>query len=224
VGATGIPPIGAIGQLSQLGFGIAAPGQVPVNLMSANTAGGAAGQCTDLMNDFKVGKAIGATPAKQVAAQCLGIAVGSVVGVLVYRALIPDPQAMLLTEDWPAPAVATWKAVAQTLTAGLDSLSTSVRWAILLGGLAGLALVLLEAVLPAERARYLPSAAALGLSFILPASVSGMMASGALLAWLVGLRWPGLTAVYAVTAAAGLIAGESTVGIGASLWQLLQRT
>ena len=223
VGATGIPPIGAIGQLSQLGFGIAAPGQVPVNLMSANTAGGAAGQCTDLMNDFKVGKAIGATPSKQVAAQCLGIAVGSVVGVLVYRALIPDPQAMLLTEEWPAPAVATWKAVAQTLTAGLASLSASVRWAILLGGLAGLALAVLEAALPARRARYLPSAAALGLSFILPVSVSGMMASGALLTWLVGLRWPGLTAMFAVTVAAGLIAGESTVGIGASLWQLLQR-
>jgi uncharacterized oligopeptide transporter (OPT) family protein len=223
VGATGIPPIGAIGQLSQLGFGIAAPGQVPVNLMSANTAGGAAGQCTDLMNDFKVGKAIGATPAKQVAAQCLGIAIGSVVGVLVYRALIPDPQAMLLTEEWPAPAVATWKAVAQTLTAGLESLSASVRWAILLGGLAGLALGVLEAVLPARRARYLPSAAALGLAFILPASVSGMMASGAILTWLVGLRFPDLTGRYAITAAAGLIAGESMVGIGASLWQLLQR-
>ncbi|CDF92264.1 Oligopeptide transporter, OPT family [Pseudomonas sp. SHC52] len=43
VGATGIPPIGAIGQLSQLSFGIVAPGQVPINLMSANTAGGSAG-------------------------------------------------------------------------------------------------------------------------------------------------------------------------------------
>jgi putative OPT family oligopeptide transporter len=223
VGATGIPPIGAIGQLSQLGFGIAAPGQVTVNLMSANTAGGAAGQCTDLMNDFKVGKAIGATPAKQVAAQCLGVAIGSVVGVVVYRALIPDPQAMLLTEEWPAPAVATWKAVAQTLTVGLASLSASVRGAILLGGLAGLALGVLEAVLPARRARYLPSAAALGLSFILPASVSGMMASGAVLTWLVSLRFPRLTELYAITAAAGLIAGESMVGIGASLWQLIQR-
>lgn len=47
VGATGIPPIGAIGQLSQLGFAAIAPGQVAINLMSANTAGGVAGQCTD---------------------------------------------------------------------------------------------------------------------------------------------------------------------------------
>jgi uncharacterized oligopeptide transporter (OPT) family protein len=61
------------------------------------------------------------------------------------------------------------------------------------------------------------------LSFILPASVSGMMASGAILTWLVSLRFPDLTGRYAITAAAGLIAGESMVGIGASLWQLLQR-
>lgn len=225
VGTTGIPPIGAIGQLSQLGFGIVAPGQVSLNLMSANTAGGAAGQCTDLMNDFKVGNAIGATPAKQVIAQCLGIAVGSVVGVFVYQALIPDPQAMLITEEWPAPAVATWKAVAQTLTLGLDALPASIRWAILLGGLAGLTLGVLEALMPAHqtryRARYLPSAAALGLSFILPASVSLMMAAGAILTWLINLRWPRLTAQFAIIAAAGLIAGESMTGVGASLWQLI---
>jgi uncharacterized oligopeptide transporter (OPT) family protein len=226
VGATGIPPIGAIGQLSQLGFGIAAPGQVTINLMSANTAGGAAGQCTDLMNDFKVGKAIGATPSKQVIAQCVGITVGSMVGVLVYKALIPDPQAMLLTQEWPAPAVATWKAVAQALTLGLDSLSASIRRAILLGGLAGLLLGVLEAMMSGRPSRYpmryLPSAAALGLSFVLPASVSLMMASGAILAWLISLRWARLTEQYAITAAAGLIAGESITGVGASLWQLLR--
>ena len=34
--------------------------------MSANTAGGAAGQSTDLMNDFKVGLAIGAHQAAAV--------------------------------------------------------------------------------------------------------------------------------------------------------------
>ncbi|WP_210644283.1 OPT family oligopeptide transporter [Pseudomonas sp. Tri1] len=220
VGATGIPPIGAIGQLSQLSFGIVAPGQVPINLMSANTAGGSAGQCTDLMNDFKVGRAIGATPRKQLIAQTLGIFVGSIVGVLAYLALIPDPQAMLLSEEWPAPAVATWKAVAQTLTHGLDSLSASIRWAIFIGGLVGLLLGVLDSVLPGHRARYLPSTAALGLAFILPASVSLMMALGALLTWLVSWRWPSLTERFAITAAAGLIAGESITGVGASLWQM----
>ncbi|WP_339482117.1 MULTISPECIES: OPT family oligopeptide transporter [unclassified Pseudomonas] len=221
VGATGIPPIGAIGQLSQLSFGIVAPGQVPINLMSANTAGGSAGQCTDLMNDFKVGRAIGATPRKQLFAQALGVFVGSIVGVLAYLTLIPDPQTMLLTEEWPAPAVATWKAVAQTLTLGLDSLSASIRWAIFIGGVVGLLLGILDSLLPGYRARYLPSAAALGLAFVLPASVSLMMALGAVLTWLVSCRWPSLTERFAITAAAGLIAGESITGVGASLWQML---
>ncbi|QHA82396.1 OPT family oligopeptide transporter [Pseudomonas mediterranea] len=221
VGATGIPPIGAIGQLSQLSFGIVAPGQVPINLMSANTAGGSAGQCTDLMNDFKVGRAIGATPRKQLVAQTLGIFVGSIVGVLAYLALIPDPQAMLLSEEWPAPAVATWKAVAQTLTQGLESLSPSIRWAIFIGGLAGVLLGVLDSLLPERRARYLPSTAALGLAFVLPASVSLMMALGAVLTWAVSCRWPSLTERFAITAAAGLIAGESMTGVGASLWQML---
>jgi uncharacterized oligopeptide transporter (OPT) family protein len=220
VGATGIPPIGAIGQLSQMGFGVVAPGQVPLNLMSANTAGGAAGQCTDLMNDFKVGKLIGATPSRQALAQCVGIVVGSIVGVLVYQALIPDPRSMLLTAEWPAPAVATWAAVARTLDAGLDAVSASIRWAIVLGGGAGLALGVLDALLPARRARRLPSAAALGLAFVLPASASMTMALGAILAWTVGRVRPGAGERLTVAVAAGLIAGESMAGVGASFWRL----
>jgi len=222
VGATGIAPIGAIGKLSQLSFGLVAPGQVPINLMSANTAGGAAGQSTDLMNDFKVGLAIGATPHKQLAAQCIGIFIGSVVGVLVYLLLIPDPQSLLLTEQWPAPAVATWKAVAQTLTQGLGALTPALRWAIVAGSAAGVLLGALDSLLPQRTARWLPSTAALGLAFILPASISLMMGLGAVFTWLVCCRWPSVTERFAITAAAGLIAGESIMGVGASFWEMLR--
>ncbi|UPQ83125.1 OPT/YSL family transporter [Pseudomonas knackmussii] len=222
VGATGIPPIGAIGQLSQLSFGVIAPGQVAINLMSANTAGGAAGQCTDLLNDFKVGHAIGATPSRQVVAQCTGILIGSVVGVFVYQLLIPDPQAMLITAEWPAPAVATWKAVAEALTAGLGSISHDIRWAIGVGALAGVLMGVLEGVLPVWRLRWLPSSAALGLAFIIPASISLMMTFGALLAWLFAARWGGFAERFVIVAAAGLVAGESMAGVGISLAQLLR--
>lgn len=222
VGATGIAPIGAIGKLSQLSFGLIAPGQVAINLMSANTAGGAAGQSTDLMNDFKVGLAIGATPHKQLIAQCVGIFIGSVVGVLVYRVLIPDPQALLLTEQWPAPAAATWKAVAQTLTQGLGALSLESRWAIATGSAVGVLLGALDSLLPQRAARWLPSTAALGLAFILPASISLMMGLGAVVTWLVSCRWPRVTERFAITAAAGLIAGESIMGVAASFWEMLR--
>lgn len=222
VGATGIAPIGAIGKLSQLSFGLVAPGQVAINLMSANTAGGAAGQATDLMNDFKVGQAIGATPYKQLIAQCLGILIGSVAGVLVYLVLIPDPQTLLLTEQWPAPAVATWKAVAQTLMQGLGALSPELRWAIVAGSAAGVLLGALDSLLPQWVARWLPSTGALGLAFILPASISMMMGLGAVVTWLVGCRWPSITERFAITAAAGLIAGESITGVAASFWEMVR--
>lgn len=220
VGETGIPPIGAIGKVSQLGFGIAAPGQITTNLMTANTAGGAAGQCADLLNDFKVGHGIGASPSRQAIAQCFGILTGSIVGTMVYLALVPDPQSMLLTEEWPAPAVATWKAVAEALSLGLGSIPTSARWAMLAGGAAGFVLGVLELSLPAARARYLPSGVALGLAFVIPASISIIMALGALLAWLITARFPALAARFVIAAAAGLIAGESIVGVAASFWDM----
>ena len=220
VGETGIPPIGAIGKVSQLSFGIAAPGEMTTNLMTANTAGGAAGQCADLLNDFKVGHGIGASPFRQTVAQCFGILVGSIVGAIVYLALIPDPQGMLLTEQWPAPAVATWKAVAEALSLGLGSIPASARWAMLAGAAAGLLLGVLELALPAERSRYLPSAVALGLAFVIPASVSLVMAFGAVLTWLLAARAPALAARFAIAAAAGLIAGESIIGVAASFWDM----
>jgi len=220
VGETGIPPIGAIGKVSQLGFGIAAPGQVVTNLMTANTAGGAAGQCADLLNDFKVGHGIGASPLRQTVAQCFGIFTGSIAGTAVYLALIPDPQAMLLTEEWPAPAVATWKAVAEALSYGLASIPLSARWAMLGGGIAGLVLGLLELAMPPARSRYLPSAVALGLAFVIPASISLIMALGAVLARLFTAGFPSLAARFVVAAAAGLVAGESIVGVAASFWDM----
>jgi uncharacterized oligopeptide transporter (OPT) family protein len=220
VGETGIPPIGAIGKVSQLGFGVLAPGQAVTNLMTANVAGGAAGQCADLMNDFKVGHAIEASPSRQSIAQCFGILAGSIVGALVYLALIPDPQAMLLTEEWPAPAVATWKAVAEALAHGLDSVPPSARAAMLVGGAAGLLLGVLEALLPARRVKYLPSAVALGLAFVIPASISIMMFLGALAAWIFAMRWEPLATRFTIAAAAGLVAGESIVGVAAALWSM----
>ncbi len=211
VGETGIPPIGAIGKVSQLGVGLAAPGQAVTNLMAANVAGGAAGQCADLMNDYKVGHAIGASPVRQSVAQICGIAAGAGVGVVVYLALIPDPQAMLLTAEWPAPAVATWKAVALALADGLGAVPAGALAAMIAGALAGVVLGIFDV-----RSRYAPSAVAFGLAFVIPASICFTMFLGALAAWLFERRFASFAARFTIAAAAGLVAGESLVGVAAS--------
>jgi uncharacterized oligopeptide transporter (OPT) family protein len=218
VGETGIAPIGAIGKVSQLGTGLTAPGEMTANLISANVAGGAAGQSADLLNDFKVGHAIGAPPQPQVVAQFFGILTGSLVGSLVYLRLIPDPARMLITDEWPAPAVATWKVVAETLSIGIASIPQSALLAITIAGTVG---IVASSIEHRYDPRWLPSMPALGLAMVIPASLSITMFFGSLIA-MAAQRWrPTLAQRYLIAAASGLIAGESLAGVARALLGIL---
>ncbi len=212
-GETGITPIGALGKVTQLTFGFLVPGQMAANLMTANVTGGAAGQSADLMTDLRTGLEVGATPRLQIVAQSFGILVGSVVGTLVYLVLIPDPAHMLITPQWPAPAVATWKAVAEGLAHGLSSLPPSAVWAIAIAAPIGFALALAEFLLPARYAKLVPSAPAIGLAFVIPAWNSISLFVGAVIAAVVLKSRPRLAERYTLPVAAGLVAGESLMGI-----------
>jgi len=216
-GETGIPPIGAIGKVSQLSFGVLAPYQPVTNLMTANVAGGAAGQAADLLNDLKAGHLVNASPPLQIIAQCFGVLTGSIVGSLVYLSLIDNPRQQLMTPDWPAPAVATWKAVAETLSNGLDSIPASALVAMLVAGLLGIALALAERFLPARMRNFVPSSAALGLAFVVPASTSLTLFVGALLGAVLSRIAPVWSSRFLLSIAAGLVAGESLFGV-AAVW------
>ena len=71
-GETGLTPIGAMGKVTQLTFGLIESGQVSTNLMAANVTGGAASQCGDLLHDLKTGLMVNTRPRHQVYAQCAG--------------------------------------------------------------------------------------------------------------------------------------------------------
>jgi hypothetical protein len=58
---------------------------------------------------------IGTPPRSQIAAQCFGVLSGRVIGSIVYLRLIPEPATMLVTDERPAPAVATRKLVNKSL-------------------------------------------------------------------------------------------------------------
>ena len=214
VGETGIPPIGAIGKVSQLSTGMIAPGATTANLMGANVAGGAAGQSADLLNDLKVGHLIGAPAQWQIIAQFFGILTGSIVGSLVYLQLIPEPATMLITEEWPAPAVATWKVVAETLSQGVGAIPSSALWAVSTGvGIGALGAWLQHRFEP----RWLPNLPALGLAMVIPASISITMFFGSLIAKGLERYRPTLAQRFVIAAASGLIAGESLTGVARAL-------
>ncbi|MGH6867096.1 MAG: OPT/YSL family transporter [Methyloceanibacter sp.] len=213
VGETSVAPIGAIGKVSQLSFGVMAPGQPITNLMTANVAGGAAGACADLLDDFRAGHQVGARPARQVAAQCAGVAVGSLVGSLVYLTLITDPARQLLTPEWPAPAVATWKAVADALGSGISGVPPSALAAMGIAGVCGVALALIERRVSDRRLLLVPSGAAFGLAFVIPAGTSITLFLGALGASILHRLAPNWSSSFLLSAAAGFVAGESLFGV-----------
>jgi putative OPT family oligopeptide transporter len=220
-GETGITPIGAMGKVSQFSFAVISPSNVTANLMSANVTGGAAGQCADMMQDFRTGQLLGASPRLQAIAQVFGVLMGSLVGTAAYVVLIPDPVEMLITPEWPAPAVATWKAVAEVLQGGLANLPPAAAPAIVLGALAGLLLATAAHRLPEHRAHWLPSPTALGLAFVIPAWNSLSLFLGAVLGYLLWKYVRSWAERFVIVLAAGFVAGESLAGISGALARLL---
>ena len=212
-GETGVTPVGALGKVTQLTYGVVTPGDMAANLMTANITGGAAGQCADMMHDLKTGWIIGAKPQLQIYAQALGVLTGSLAGTAVYLVLVPDPAGMLMTPEWPAPAVATWKAVAEVLSAGLGAIPDGAGAAMAVAAVLGLVLGAADRMLPEHLSRLLPSAPAAGVAFVIPAWNSMSLCLGAVIAAMAARRWPDLTERYGTAVAAGLVAGESLIGV-----------
>ena len=216
-GETDTTPVGAMGKITQLTFGALSPGHVNSNLMSANITAAAAGGSADLLTDLKSGYLLGAHPRKQFIAQFAGIFVGTLVSVLCFRLLVPDASA-LGTDQFPAPAAQTWRAVAVALSEGLGALGPVKVWSIVVGGLVGIALTLLPIIFPARR-HLIPSPAGVGLAWTFHWYYGLLFFIGGLLGWWVEKKRPTWSAEYTFPVASGWIAGESLTGVGLVMWE-----
>lgn len=217
-GETDITPIGAMGKITQLFYGVVIPGQALPNLMTANVTAGAATSAADLLTDLKSGYLLGANPRQQTLAQAAGIIAGVLVVVPVWYVLVPDPS--FLTGESPkyaAPAAAVWASVARLLANGIGSLHPSIPPAMAIGAVLGIVLTTLEQLNPGGLRRYLPSPTGLGLAWVIFFPDSQAFFIGALLA-LAWSKWSAAKAErYTVPVASGVIAGESLVGVGIAL-------
>lgn len=219
-GETGVTPVGPMGKVTQLLFGVLAPGQAAPNLMAANVTAGAASQAADLLHDMKTGYLIGAVPRMQAIAQTCGIIAGSLGGTLGYLIIVRDP-AILMTDEWPAPAVAQWKAVAEIFMKGIDSMPQGALTALAIGSAAGFVLALLEKLVPGKAKIWVPSPASLGLAIVIPAYNSISMFLGALMSTIAGRFFPNWAARFLIVLASGIIAGESLTGVGIAVKKIL---
>ena len=211
-GETDVTPIGALGKMSQLTFGIIAPNNITANLMTACVTGGAAASAADLLTDLKSGYLLGANPRKQFIAQFLGIFPGAAFIVPAFYLLVPSPE-MLGSDKFPAPSAQVWKGVAELLSRGIGSLDPSARWALVIGGLTGIILPVVERLSPPQLRRFMPSPMGLGLAFVIPFWNTLAMFTGSLLAESVRIAAGKVGDKYTVPVASGIIAGESLMGV-----------
>lgn len=219
-GESDITPVGAMGKITQLVYGVLIPTNASANLMSASITANAASSSADLLTDLKSGYLLGANPRRQFLAQFFGIFVGTLASVIGFYLLVPNAGALLGTDQsaplFPAPAAQAWLAVAKLFEKGIEQLHPMARegmlWALVLGG----ALSFLEIRLPRYR-NFIPSPIGLGLGFIIPFFNPFSMLLGALAAWLWSRKRPQKAERYLVPISSGIIAGESIISVPIAL-------
>jgi uncharacterized oligopeptide transporter (OPT) family protein len=207
----GINPIGPLGKVTQLTFGVVSAGNVTANLMTAGITAGAAASCSDTVGNLKVGHMVGANPRKQFIAQLFGVLAGAMLAVPVYFILVPDVSA-LGGEKFPAPSALVWMGVAKVLAKGLSTLPPSAVLAMAIAFVFGVAIVIVDKVFPKVKP-YTPSPTALGIALTIPAYTSFSMFLGAAIVWIMERKAPKANDMYTVPVASGLIGGESIMGV-----------
>jgi OPT family oligopeptide transporter len=219
-GETDVNPIGAMGKVTQLLFAAIAPGSAQTNLMAAGITSAGSNNCGDMMQDMKTGRMLGASPRKQFLAQIFGIATGGLATVAVFILAFPVSE---LGTKYPAPAMQTWKAMAELLTnpKGIRNLPPYAPTAMAIAAVLAVVFTLFGELGSKKIKPWVPSPTGLGLSFILPASNSYTFMVGALIAAIWARRSPKTSDMYAVAIASGLIAGESVMGVIVAIWNAM---
>jgi putative OPT family oligopeptide transporter len=210
-GETDITPTGAMGKITQLAYGLLAPGNMKINLMTASLTGGAAIHSADLLTDLKSGYLLGANPRKQLIAQLWGVVAGTLFVVPAYLLLIKPEE--IGSDRWPAPAAQIWAGVAKVLARGIDALPAGARAGLFIGGAAGVVLALVEELVPKSLKKYTLSSTAVGIAFVVPGWNSISMFLGALFAWILFKANRAAADRYSLALASGFIAGESLVAV-----------
>jgi uncharacterized oligopeptide transporter (OPT) family protein len=215
-GESDIAPIGPMGKIMQLTYGVLMPQSYVANLLTASITSSASAEAAGLLTDLKSGYLLGAHPRRQFVAQFLGIFSGTAASVIAYFVLVPDATAITGSAghaaQFVAPAAQQWKAVAELFRDGAGNLHPMAREGIALGLLAGTVIAITEWVFPRQRG-WLPSATGLGLGLLFPFYTSLSFALGAVAAWAFGRASERGAARFTVPIASGLIAGESLAGV-----------
>lgn len=209
-GETDTTPVGALGKITQLLYGVLTPSNMVSNLMTASITAGIAGSSADLLTDLKTGYILGANPRKMFLAQFIGIFAGTAIVIPAFYLIVPTP-GIIGSDMFPAPSAQVWAGVARVLSNGINSLHPTARMAILAGAIIGIVFPILEDKFK-KIEKYIPSTMGIGLAFVIPFWNCLSMFIGAVIVLIIQHKkkaWED----YIIPSASGIIAGESLAGV-----------
>jgi uncharacterized oligopeptide transporter (OPT) family protein len=207
-GATDQAPAGPLGALAQGVTGVVAPGSTLPTLFAGGVTNGVTGHSSGLMTSWKTTYVVGGSPRRALAAQLLGIGVGTVSAVTAYVLL--DNAYGIGSAALPSPPAQSWKATAEVVQSGIGGMAAGAPLAALIAVLAGVLLACLERT---RFARLVPSAVGLGVGFLVPLPISAGIAVGAIALAVARRSAPDWTERQGPSLAAGLITGEGLMAL-----------
>jgi putative OPT family oligopeptide transporter len=207
-GQTDISPVSQMGQITQVVSGTLFPGPRGLNVAAGSVVAGAVAQTGVSLWSLKTGHLLGTTPSRQLLAQLLGVLVGAVVGVPAYVLLLKAYG--VGGEALPVPSAHQFVALAELSTSGFSGLPAYAAQSAWIGFAVGAVLTLVSR---GKLERFMPSAVAMGMGFLMPAHYAVTIAAGALLFTVARRVRPEGAVQHAPALGAGAIAGESLMGL-----------
>ena len=211
LGTTDLNPVSGVGKVSQIIFGLLAPGHAVANVVAGAIAEAGATQVGDLMQDLKTGHMLRASPRVQFYAQLVGSTASVFVTVFAYQLYLVAYE--IPSEKFPAPVAYVWKDMAQLMNTGPSVLPESSRWFAAAFGLIGTALPVADELTPVELRPFIPSGISMGIGMYVTPDWTIPRFVGAAVEYYWRSRYPESHTQLLLLIASGFVLGEGVLSI-----------
>jgi len=210
MGETNWGPISIMTNFTQALFGALVPGNISAGAVPSGITASVASGSEGLMQDYKTGELIGATPRLLTYMQLIAVPVGAAALAVIYP-LLRDTYGVGEGGQLSSPTSVRWVGFARILSQGFAALPPGALTALVAGSLVGVLLTFME--LHPRLRKFVPAPGAVAIGMVIPASAVFTIFVGGVLEWL-WRRWHATSfARFGIAVASGLIAGDALVAV-----------
>ena len=209
LGETNWGPISALSNMMQGIFGVLAPGHILANMVASGTTGTVAVESEAIMQSYKAGYMVGASPRKQLIIQLIATPIGAAAVSWMYPLLRNTYGIVGEHAGLSSPISRKWAGFAEILSQGASALPHGAMTALIIACVLGI----IMAVLEYRKLPFVPSATGIGIGMLVPFSVVFVMFLGGLVDTFWRRRNAASNELYVIPLASGFIAGEAIVAV-----------